>query len=93
MINVMELLGILFYLALLVLIVLLIVLVVKALGTLNKIDKVVDDISVKSSKLDGLFNFIDSTTDTIVGISDRFVSFIANGVENLFTRKRGKKDE
>ena len=92
MIDVMEFIGALFYVALLVLVVVLIILAIRAIQTLNKVDKIVDDISYKSSKLNGLFNIIDSTTDTIVGISDRFVSFIANGVENLF-RKRGKKDE
>ncbi len=93
MINVVDFLGILFYIALIVLVVVLIVLVVKAIQTLNKVDKTLDDINEKSSKLDGLFHIIDNTTDVVVGISDSIVSFVASGIENLINRKKVKKDE
>lgn len=93
MINAMELMSIIFYIALIILIIVLIVLSVKAINTLNKVDKVVDDIHRKSSKLDGLFNVIDTTTDALVGISDTFISFIASGIESIFKRKKVKKDE
>ena len=93
MINALDFMGIIFYIALIVLVIVLIVLAIRAIQTLNKVDKVVDDISNKSSKLDGLFNIIDTTTDAVVGISDTLVSLIANGIENLFNRKRVKKDE
>ena len=93
MINVMDFMGVLFYIALIVLVIVLIVLAVRAIQTLNKVDKVVDDISNKSSKLDGLFNIIDTTTDAVVGISDTIVSAVALGIENLFNRRKGKKDE
>ncbi len=93
MINVVDFLGILFYIALIVLVIVLIVLVVKAIQTLNKVDKTLDDINEKSSKLDGLFHIIDNTTDVVVGISDSIVSFVVSGIESIVNRKKVKKDE
>ena len=92
-INIMDFISIIFYIALIVLVIVLIVLGIKAIETLNKVDKVVDDISVKSSKLDGVFNFIDTTTDVVAGFSDSIVNGISSGVERLFNRKRGNKNE
>lgn len=93
MINLVELMGILFYISLIVLVVVLIVLVIKAIKTLGKVDKTLDDINEKSSKLDGLFHIIDNTTDVVVGVSDTIVSFVAGSIENLINRKKAKKDE
>ena len=93
MINLVDLMGIVFYLALIVLVIVLIILVIRAIKTLGKVDKTLDDIQEKSSKLDGVFHIIDNTTDVVVGISDSIVSFIASGLENLVNRKKVKKDE
>jgi len=93
MVNLVELMGILFYISLIVLVVVLIVLVIRAIKTLGKVDKTLDDIQEKSSKLDGVFHIIDNTTDVVVGISDSIVSFVASGLENLVNRKKVKKDE
>ena len=77
-----------------ILIILLITLVIRLLKTLNKIDKVVDDINKKSSKLDGVFNIIDSTTRTIETVNDKIVSSLMNGFTTFFKKKKGdKKDE
>jgi len=93
MVNLVDLMGIVFYIALIVLIIFLIVLVFRAIKTLGKVDKTLDDIQEKSSKLDGVFHIIDNTTDVVVGISDCIVSFVASGLENLVNRKKVKKDE
>ncbi len=93
MINLVDLMGIVFYLALIVLVIVLIILVIRAIKTLGKVDKTLDDIQEKSSKLDGVFHIIDNTTDVVVGISDSIISFVASGLENLVNRKKVKKDE
>ncbi len=93
MINVMDLMSIIFYIGLIILVIALIVLVFKAMKTLNKVDRTLDDINEKSSKLDGLFHIIDSTTDAVVGVSDRIISFVASSIENLINRKKVKKNE
>ena len=93
MINIMDLISIIFYIALIILVVVLIFLSIKAIQTLEKVDKVVDDISVKSSKLNGVFNIIDTTTDVVAGFSDSIVNGISSGVEKIFSRKKDKKDE
>ena len=91
MISILDFFILLLYIAVIVLVVALIILVVKAIGTLNKVDKVVDDISVKSSKLDGLFNIVDNTTDALVNVSDTIITFIADTINNIFKRKKDKK--
>ncbi|MCI9110635.1 MAG: hypothetical protein HFH47_02340 [Bacilli bacterium] len=93
MINLVDLMGIIFYMSLIVLIIFLIVLVIRAIKTLGKVDKTLDDIQEKSSKLDGVFHIIDNTTDVVVGISDTIISFVAGSIENLVNRKKVKKDE
>ena len=93
MINILDFFILLLYIAVIVLVVVLIALAIKIIGTLNKVDKVVDDISVKSSKLDGLFNFVDGTTDALVNVSDTIITFIADTINNIFNRKKVKKDE
>jgi len=93
MVSLVDLMGIIFYVALIVLIIFLIILVIRAIKTLGKVDKTLDDIQEKSSKLDGVFHIIDNTTDVVVGISDSIVSFVASSIENLVNRKKVKKDE
>lgn len=92
-ISLMDFISIIFYIALIILVIVLIVLGIKAINTLDKVDKVVDDISNKSSKLDGVFNIIDTTTDVVSSFSDSIVNVITGGVERLFNRKKGFKDE
>lgn len=77
-----------------ILLILLIALVIKLFKTLNKVDKVVDDINYKSSKLNGVFNLIDSTTSAIEAVNDKIVSSFVKGVSGIFNKKKGgKKDE
>ena len=61
--------------------------------TLNKVNHVVDDIDTKQKKLNGVFDIIDTATDTISIVSDKVVGTIANGITNLFTKRKKKEDE
>lgn len=86
-------LSIIFYILLIVLVIALIVLVINTIKTLSKVDRLVDDVTEKSRKLDGLFNIIDMATDTMVGISDSIVGFISDKISHLLKRKRGNEND
>ena len=88
-----EVFPVILYFLLSILLVVLIILCVKAIGTLTKVNRVVDDVNVKVNKLNGVFNIIDTTTDALSLASDKIVNFVANGVNNLFTRKKKNKEE
>lgn len=81
------------YMSLIILVVMLIVIAYRTIKLMKKVDQIIDDISIKSSKLNGVFNIIDTATDTVVQMNDTIVSFITSGIERLFNRKREKKDE
>ncbi len=81
------------YMSLIILVVMLIVIAYRTIKVMKKVDQIIDDISIKSSKLNGVFNIIDTATDTVVQMNDTIVSFITSGIERLFNRKREKKDE
>lgn len=81
------------YMSLIILVVMLIVIAYRTIKLMKKVDQIIDDISIKSSKLNGVFNIIDTATDTVVQMNDTIVSFITSGLERLFNRKREKKDE
>lgn len=93
MINITEFFSCIFYILLMVLTVVLIIFTVNAIKTLNKVDKLVDDITLKSTKLNGVFNIIDGATDAVVGFSDSIVGFFTNGLNKLFNRKRENENE
>lgn len=71
----------------------LILLVVKCIHTLKKVNIVLDDVSNKVGKLNGVFDLIDNTTDLISNISDKVIDFVTGAITGLFTRKRKKKVE
>ncbi len=93
MISLADVLSVFFYILLTVLVVALIILVINAIKTLDKIDKLVDDVSQKSSQLNGLFNIIDNTTDAVVGFSDTIINFLSNAIGKLFNRKENVHDK
>ena len=69
-----------------VLLVVLIALGLKLFHTLTKVDRVIDDITVKSSKLDNLFNVIDTTADAVNSVSNSSASWITNLVNRLLNK-------
>ncbi len=85
--------SIILYILGIVLLIVLIILAIKCIGTLKKINHVVDDVSTKAGKLDGIFNIIDNTTDVISGIGDKMIDFITNMVSGIFTHKKRKRVE
>lgn len=75
-----------------ILLVVLIILVIKMMKTLKKIDTAIDDYNEKSKKLNGVFDLIDTATDTISSIGDRLVTSAINGITKLFTKKKKKEE-
>ncbi len=71
----------------------LIVLTVKLIITTNKINKIVDNITVKVSALDELFNVIELVGDKFAFVTDRVIDGVASLIEKVFKRKGEKIDE
>ena len=78
--------SIMIYILASILVIVLIALFIKLITTLTKVDRVIDDITVKSSKLDNLFNVIDTTADAVNSVSNSIVGWITN----LFNRLLNK---
>ena len=78
--------SIMIYILASILLIVLISLCIKLIHTLTKVDRVIDDITVKSSKLDNLFNVIDTTADAVNSVSNSIVGWITN----LFNRLLNK---
>ena len=93
MIDINEFFSCIFYILLIVLVIILIVFVINAIKTLRKVDDLVDDLSVKSNKLNGVFSIIDGATDTVIGFSDGIVNFFTNGLNKIMNRKKEDNDE
>ena len=74
-----------------ILIVALIVLVVKLIFTVNRVNKMLDDVEVKVSKLDKMFDIVDVITDNMSLLSDKIVDTISNLIRKLFN-KNGKEE-
>lgn len=66
--------------------------IVRLLNTLDKVDKAIDDYNQKSSKLDGLFDIVDNTTDMVSNISDLAVGFITKSITNIINKKERKEE-
>lgn len=93
MIDAQLLLSIILYILGIVLLIELIILCIKLIRTISKIDKVVDDVTFKSSKLDGIFNFVDTTTDALNSVGDKIVSYIITAITTLINNKKRRKEE
>ena len=76
-----------------ILLIVLIILSIRAIGTLKKVDRAMDDLNVKSHKLDNLFNVIDNTTDFISDISDKALGLVVNGIATFVQKVKNKKGE
>ena len=72
-----------------VLLITLIILCVKLMATVDKTNKLLDDAYNKSKSLNGIFDAIDSLTDTLTSISDSIVSTVSTVIGKLF--KKNKK--
>jgi len=76
-----------------ILLVVLIVLGIKLIITINKIDAIVDDINGKVSKLNGLFQIIDVTTDKLTLVGDKLVDGLSFLVKKVFVRNKNNGKE
>ena len=92
-VDINELLGIILYIVLIILVIIFIVLGIKLIRTLNKVDKVIDDVNVKMSKVDGVFDIIDKTTNYATSISDKIFGGISSFINVLFRRKKGNDED
>lgn len=76
-----------------VLLIVLIILGIKLINTINKTNIILEDAYNKTKSLNGLFNIIDSVTDTLSTVSDTLVASITNIVGKVFRRGKKKKKE
>ena len=74
-----------------ILIVALIVLVIKLIFTVDRVNKMLDDVEVKVSKLDKMFDIVDVITDNMSLLSDKIVDTVSNLIRKLFNRN-GKEE-
>lgn len=86
MVSIEECLIIFLYFALIVLVIFAIALVIRLMKTLNKVDLILDDVSKKMNKVDGLFELVDTTTNYVSNFSDKIFSFIQSSINTLFRR-------
>lgn len=76
-----------------ILLIVLIILGIKLINTINKTNIILEDAYNKTKSLNGLFNIIDSVTDTLSTVSDTLVASITNIVGKVFRRGKKKKKE
>ena len=88
-INLNDLLTMILFISLIILVIIFIILGIKLIGTLNRVDKVIDDVNLKMSKVDGLFNIIDKTSQYASGISEKISNFISGIISALVKKKKG----
>ncbi len=89
-----ELFIVILFISLIILIITTTIAMANLIKTLKKVNKIVDDVDYKVSKLNGLFDIIDNTTDVINTFSDKIATGISNGISWLINRKKkGDNDE
>ena len=76
-----------------ILLVVLTIFVLRLMKTLKKVDYLIDDVSNKSAKLDGVFNIVDRSADALTLMTDRAVAFISNTVLGFFNKKERKEED
>ena len=89
-----EILPIIIYVLVAILLLVLIILGIKLIETVNKTNAVLDDLERKSKSLNGIFDTIDSVTDTVSLISDKLADGISSVIGKVLNfKKKKKKDE
>jgi hypothetical protein len=87
------LLPILLYVAGIFLLIVLIIIGIRIIRTMNKVDTIVADVDKKVKSLNGLFSFIDNTTDKLSFLTDKVVDSLSGFLMNMFSKKNKKKKE
>ncbi len=94
MIDLEIVLPVILYLVLIVLVIFCIAFIIKLMNTLKKVDIILNDISIKMNKVDGVFDLIDQTTEYAASLSDRIINSISNFVNRILRKKKkGDIDE
>lgn len=88
-----QLLQILLYAGLIVLVIIFIILGIRLIRTLDKVDKLLDDVNDKMTKVNGVFDLIDKTTDFAAGFSDKIISGITRFINLIFRKKKGSDED
>ena len=83
------LLNLILFILLIVLVIIFIILGIRLIKTLKKVDNVIEDVNVKLSKVNGVFDIVDKTTDYASSISDKIISFVSNAINKLLKKKKG----
>ena len=92
MIDVKDLFLVILYMCLIILVITSTIAMIKLIKTLNNLNPVVEDVNIKVNKLNGVFDIVDSITDSIATLSDKVCYFVSNGISKL-TKRKGDKDE
>lgn len=87
----MEVLPILLYSLAIILVIVFIILGIKLIATINKANAILDDVERKSKSLNGLFNVIDSVTDTLSVLSDTVVASITSVLGKIIPKRKRKE--
>ena len=88
----MMVLPVILYVLGIVLVAILIIIGVKLIYTIDKTNQILDDIENKSKSLNGVFEIVDSVTDSLSIISDTIVDGLVGLVSRIFKRKRREKE-
>lgn len=81
--TVSEILPVILYILGAVLLVALIVLTIKCTITVHKIDKIVDNINVKVTSLDGVFSIVNAVSNKFAFITEQVVNVIYSVIERI----------
>lgn len=92
-VNLNDLLYLTLIVLLIVLVIILIILGIRLIKTLKKVDNVVEDVSLKMNKVNGVFEIIDKTTDYASAISDKIIGSISKFINTLLKKKKGTNED
>ncbi|MFI3307965.1 MAG: hypothetical protein R3Y21_05290 [Mycoplasmatota bacterium] len=85
-----EFFQIIIYILLIVLLISTIILVIRLISTSKRVNVIVDDTENKLKKLNGIFDVVDMTSETISRITEVSVSLINDKIIGFFSKKKGK---
>ena len=86
--------SVILYTLTVVLLIVLICLGIKLIQTLYKVDKAIDEVQDKVSKLNNLFEIINTSSDTIARVNEYIISSVSHVLGKIFRPlKKRKKDE
>lgn len=91
--EMLEFFPIILYLLGAALLIILIILGIKLIHTVDKTNEILEDAYNKTKSLNGLFNAIDSVTDTLSNLSDSIVSNITGIIGKVFHKRRKSEKE